>query len=115
MISCAHESFWRVRSILEALVVGTPVLVTPGVGLATVVRDNDIGYVANLDIEAITQTLDRHLANPDRAKSLGINARQFSLENYNWDKIAIDLIQIYRDLFASDTFSQPDDRGRDNS
>jgi glycosyltransferase involved in cell wall biosynthesis len=83
-------------SVLEALVVGTPVLVTPGVGLATVVRDNDIGYVANLDIEAITQALDRHLNDPDRAKAIGICARQFTIENYNWDKVAQDLVLVYQ-------------------
>jgi len=83
-------------SVLEALVVGTPVLVTPGVGLATVVRDHDIGYVANLDIEAITQALDRHLANPDRAKAIGAYARQFTIENYNWDKVATDLVLVYQ-------------------
>jgi glycosyltransferase involved in cell wall biosynthesis len=83
-------------SVLEALVVGTPVLVTPGVGLATVVRDNDIGYVANLDIEAITQALDRHLNDPDRAKAIGMYAREFTIENYNWDKVATDLILVYQ-------------------
>jgi glycosyltransferase involved in cell wall biosynthesis len=83
-------------SVLEALVVGTPVLLTPGVGLASVVRDSDIGYVANLDIEAITQALDRHLKDPDRAKAIGIYARQFTIENYNWDKVATDLVLVYQ-------------------
>jgi glycosyltransferase involved in cell wall biosynthesis len=85
-------------SVLEALVVGTPVLVTPGVGLATVVRDNNLGYVANLDIEAITIALDRYLAAPDLAKVMGENARRFTLENYSWEKIATDLIQVYRSV-----------------
>ena len=83
-------------SVLEALVVGTPVLVTPGVGLATIVREHHLGYVAELDIEAITQALDRYLTDPDCAKQMGIRARQFTIENYNWDKIATDLIQVYR-------------------
>jgi glycosyltransferase involved in cell wall biosynthesis len=85
-------------SVLEALVVGTPVLVTPGVGLATVVRDHDLGYVTELDIEAITQTLDRYLAAPDRAKMMGTRAREFTLEHYTWDKIATDLVRVYRSL-----------------
>jgi glycosyltransferase involved in cell wall biosynthesis len=85
-------------AVLEALVVGTPVLLTPGVGLATVVRDNNLGYVADLDIEAITAALDRHLADPDRAKLIGAHARQFTLENYTWETIATDLIQVYRSI-----------------
>jgi glycosyltransferase involved in cell wall biosynthesis len=83
-------------AVLEALVVGTPVLLTPGVGLATVVRDNDLGYMTDLDIDAITTALDRYLADPDRAKLMGEHARQFTLENYTWDKIATDLVQFYR-------------------
>ena len=85
-------------SVLEALVVGTPVLVTPGVGLATIVREHHLGYLAELDIEAITQALDRHLTDPSYAKQMGIRARQFTIENYNWDKIATDLIQVYESL-----------------
>jgi glycosyltransferase involved in cell wall biosynthesis len=87
-------------SVLEALVVGTPVLVTPGVGLATVVKDNDIGYVANLDIEAITQALDRHLSDPDRAKLMGIHAREFTLEHYTWDRIATNLVRVYQSVVS---------------
>jgi glycosyltransferase involved in cell wall biosynthesis len=93
-------------SVLEALVVGTPVLITPGVGLATVVRDNDLGYVANLDVEAITEALDRFLSDSvsmasdreNRIKPMGMRARQFTIENFNWDKIATDLIRVYQSL-----------------
>ncbi len=85
-------------AVLEALIVGTPVLLTPGVGLASVVRDNDLGYVADLNIDAIAQALDRYLADPQLAKPMGEHARQFTLENYTWDKIATDLIQVYRSV-----------------
>jgi glycosyltransferase involved in cell wall biosynthesis len=85
-------------SVLEALVVGTPVLVTPGVGLATVIRDREIGDVADLNIEAISQSIDRCLTDPDRAKQMGLRARQFTSEYYNWDRIAAELIEVYRSM-----------------
>jgi glycosyltransferase involved in cell wall biosynthesis len=85
-------------AVLEALIVGTPVLLTPGVGLASVVLDNDLGYVAELNIDTIAQALDRHLSDPDRSKQLGIRARQFAIENYNWDKIAVNLIRVYQSI-----------------
>jgi glycosyltransferase involved in cell wall biosynthesis len=85
-------------SVLEALVVGTPVLLTPGVGLATVVRDRQLGYVADLNIEAITQAIDRYLTDPDLAKQMGLQARQFTSEHYNWDRIAAELIEVYRSI-----------------
>ncbi|WP_309738670.1 glycosyltransferase [Chamaesiphon sp. OTE_20_metabat_361] len=82
-------------AVLEALVVGTPVLLTPGVGLSTVVRERELGYVADLNIEAITEALDRYLTEPNRAQQMGIHARKFTIENYNWDKIATDLVRVY--------------------
>ncbi|NEQ86938.1 MAG: glycosyltransferase, partial [Moorea sp. SIO2I5] len=36
-------------SVLEALAVGLPVLVTPGVALAYVVEKHQLGYVTELD------------------------------------------------------------------
>jgi glycosyltransferase involved in cell wall biosynthesis len=87
-------------AVLEALVVGTPVLLTPGVGLASMVRDGDFGYVAELDIEAITDALDRYLADPDRAKLMGERARQFTIENYTWENIATKTISMYESNFG---------------
>ncbi|AFY95587.1 glycosyltransferase [Chamaesiphon minutus] len=85
-------------SVLEALAVGTPVLVTPGVGLAPVVSDKGLGFVADLDIESIAHVLDRVLTDLDLAKSIGDRARQFTLEHYTWEPIAVELIRVYRDL-----------------
>ncbi|PSB59027.1 glycosyltransferase [Chamaesiphon polymorphus] len=93
-------------SVLEALAVGTPVLVTPGVGLATIVSDNSLGFVADLDIESIANVLDCCLDDLDRAKSIGTHARQFTLEHFNWDRIAGELIQVYRDLVTNNAVSR---------
>jgi glycosyltransferase involved in cell wall biosynthesis len=85
-------------SVLEALVAGTPVLVTPGVGLATIVQEHNLGYVADLEVESITQVLDRYLTDPTCAQQMGRHARQFTIENYDWDKIAADLIEVYQTI-----------------
>lgn len=85
-------------AVLEALAVGTPALVTTGVGLASVMLDNDLGYVADLNIDAIAQALDRHLSDPDRSKVMGEHARHFAIANYDWGKIAIDLIRVYQEI-----------------
>jgi glycosyltransferase involved in cell wall biosynthesis len=95
-LTSTSESFGM--AVLEALGSGTPVLVTSGVGLATVVRDHDLGYVADLEIGSITQALDRYLTDPTRAQHMGIHARQFTIENYNWEKIAAELIRVYQTI-----------------
>jgi glycosyltransferase involved in cell wall biosynthesis len=92
-------------SVLEALVVGTPVLVTPGVGLSTIVRDNNLSYVTDLDVEAITQALERFLTDPDGSKRMGERASQFTSEYFNWDNIAAELIQVYQSIFDRQPFT----------
>ncbi len=95
-LTSTSESFGM--AVLEALVVETPVLVTASVGLATVVRDRDLGYVANLDIDDITRSLDEFFSDPDRASAIGSRARQFTIAHYTWDKIAADLVRVYRSI-----------------
>jgi glycosyltransferase involved in cell wall biosynthesis len=92
-LTSTSESFGM--AVLEALVVETPVLVTASVGLATVVRDRDLGYVANLDIDDITRSLTEFFTDPDRAKTIGSRARQFTIAHYTWDKIASNLVRVY--------------------
>jgi glycosyltransferase involved in cell wall biosynthesis len=93
-------------SVLEALVVGTPVLVTPGVGLATIIRDRELGHVPDLNIEAIVQAIDQCLSDPDRVNQMGEQARQFSSEYYNWERIAAELIGVYRSILDRQPLSQ---------
>jgi glycosyltransferase involved in cell wall biosynthesis len=85
-------------AVLESLVVGTPVLVTPGVGLASVVREQELGYVPDLDLDAIVATLDGFFMHPDRAKVMGTRAHHYISAHYNWDKIATDLVRVYSSI-----------------
>ncbi|MBD2609703.1 glycosyltransferase [Nostoc punctiforme FACHB-252] len=83
-------------SVLESLAVGVPVLVTPGVALASVVKQNQLGYVPDLDIAAITDALENYLSNPQQAKKMGDRARQLVSDKYSWNHIAQDLLKIYK-------------------
>jgi glycosyltransferase involved in cell wall biosynthesis len=94
-------------AVLEALAVGTPALVTRGVALATTIEDNELGYVADLDIAAIATTFDRYLTDPNRAKLMGDRARQFILEHYTWERIAPDLIGVYRSIIDRQSLAEP--------
>ncbi|MBD2676762.1 MULTISPECIES: glycosyltransferase [Nostoc] len=83
-------------SVLESLAVGVPVLVTPGVALASVVKQNQLGYVPDLDIAAITDALENYFSNPQQAKKMGDRARQLVSDKYSWNHIAQDLLEIYK-------------------
>jgi len=85
-------------AVLEALAAGLPVLITPGVALATVVQQHQLGNVAELNVLAIARAIDEYLSFPQQGKERGDRARQFILENYTWDKIAAQMIEVYQSI-----------------
>ncbi|MBD2165790.1 glycosyltransferase [Calothrix membranacea FACHB-236] len=92
-------------SVLEALAVGLPVLVTPGVALANIVAQQSIGYVTELDVDAIASTLQKALDYPQDAKNRGDRARQFILENYTWDRVGTKMLSVYKNIVKSEPIS----------
>jgi len=82
-------------SVLESLSVGVPVLVTPGVALAFVVQENQLGYVPKMDVLAIANALEDFLKNPQLAQTTGIRASQFIREKYTLEKLASQMQHIY--------------------
>jgi len=82
-------------AVLEAMAVGLPVVVTPGVALASVVEQNQLGYVAGLDTVAIASTLEHCLDHPQTTKEMGDRARQLVREKYTWGRNASNLREVY--------------------
>ncbi|MEL7522862.1 MAG: glycosyltransferase, partial [Cyanobacteria bacterium J06553_1] len=87
-------------AVLEALAAGLPTIVTPGVALAEEIKNHQLGYVSELNQQAITQTFRRCLHNLETAKQIGKRAQQFVLEQYTWKNNADTLIRIYRDILG---------------
>lgn len=84
--------------VLEAMAAGLPVLTTPGVALASVVEEYQLGYVTQLDAQMIVCDLQSCLENSTQLKELRDRARKFILNHYTWDKIASQLIKIYKEV-----------------
>jgi glycosyltransferase involved in cell wall biosynthesis len=85
-------------AVLEALAAGLPVVVTPGVALASVVEQHKLGYVIPQDVLEIANAIDDLLQAPQLAKQMGDRARQFIIEKYSWENIAGQMIQIYTEI-----------------
>jgi len=82
-------------AVLEALATGLPVVITPGVALASVVKQYQLGYVPELEIEAITSAIQDYLDYPQAAKEMDNHARKLILEHYTWERITTKLIEVY--------------------
>lgn len=82
-------------ALLEALAAGLPVVVTPGVALASLVERHQLGYIPELEVGAIASAIQDFLNHPQAAKEMGEHARQLIFENFTWDSIAVKLLKVY--------------------
>ena len=82
-------------AVLDALASGTPALVTTGVALSELVKEQDLGWVVDLEIKEIVDAIQEFLNNQTIGQEMGDRARQFILESYTWDKIAIKMASVY--------------------
>ncbi|BAY46284.1 hypothetical protein SAMD00079811_38920 [Scytonema sp. HK-05] len=85
-------------AVLEALAVGLPVVITPGVALADFVEEQRLGYVAELDVAAIAFFLKQALEDSQQTNSMGDRARQLVSKRYTWSNVASNLIDIYTNI-----------------
>ena len=90
-------------AVLEAMAVGLPVVVTPGVALASVVEQYQLGYVAELDIAAIASTLAHCLDHLQTTREMGATARQLVHDQYSWERNASKLSEVYAAILKQDS------------
>jgi len=89
-------------AVLEALAVGLPVLVTPGIALAAVVEQHQLGYIAELNVAAIASSVQHWLDHSEQTQKMGDRARQLIQEKYTWNRIASNLSQVYTTMLKQE-------------
>lgn len=94
-----HESFGMV--ILEAWIRGKPVLGNRGCGpVASLIQDGVDGFLCDT-AEDFSQRIAQLLEHTDLACRLGASGKEKVLERYNWQAVAAEVIDVYRDVIAS--------------
>lgn len=88
-------------AVLEALAAATPALVTPGVALSSMLKQNRIGYVTDLNVDQIANSIKYCLDHQTEIKTKGEKARSFIAQNYTWDTVANNLITTYQKIAQS--------------
>lgn len=89
-----HESFGM--SVAEALAVGTPVVATPGVGAAAILKRLDPACVVPREETALAAALARLLGDPARRFRLGRASQTVMAETYSWSEIARQMAVLYQ-------------------
>ena len=86
-------------TLLEALACGTPVIATAGVGFADFMHQNNLGAVVKFgDTQALQTEIAAVLQRPlPELAARSAAGRQYVLENFAWDNIARNWLQVYAD------------------
>lgn len=76
------------RTILEALSMGRPVITTDTPGCRETVVEGENGYlVPPRDVDRLTEAMQRFLASPELAESMGARAREVAVDKYDVRKV----------------------------
>ena len=87
------ENFGNV--VLEAMAAGCPVVVTPRVGAADIVRESGGGVVLDGDQECLGAGIRQLISNPSALTQMGVMGREFVRAGYTWDAIANEMDEAY--------------------
>jgi glycosyltransferase involved in cell wall biosynthesis len=84
------------NAVLEAMVRGVPVIVTPEVGAADIVRESGGGFVVDGNPDSLSKALTQLMENEALGKGMGEAGRQHVRSQYKWNIIAADIENLYR-------------------
>ncbi|MFB8792011.1 MAG: hormogonium polysaccharide biosynthesis glycosyltransferase HpsP [Potamolinea sp.] len=82
-------------AVAEAMVAGTPVVISDQVHIWEEIRNTEGGWVCNCEVDALTQVLREALQDVGERQRRGANAQAYALKHYSWEAIAIAMIQAY--------------------
>lgn len=85
-------------AVAEAMVAGTPVVISDQVHIYQQVLDSESGWVGTTDVESIVRLLTTALSNLQECQRRGLNAQKYALQHFSWDAIAQQVIQAYREI-----------------
>jgi glycosyltransferase involved in cell wall biosynthesis len=85
-------------SVLEAMSVGLPVVVTDTCGLAPIIEETGSGIVVGSDLESLTEAVRRILDTPSLATTMGANAFRAASERMSMSSVADILERTYQDI-----------------
>lgn len=97
--------------ILESMINSTPVIsYDTNYGPRDVIVDDENGFIVEKDnIDQLSETILKVLDNPEKAKQMGIEARQYIIDNFN-EKIVLNKWEnLFKELYLNDLINNKND------
>jgi len=86
------------NTVLEAMRRGLPVIVTPEVGAAEIVRESQAGIVANGDPQSLSGAIEQLTKDAAAACEMGQTGKRFVSKFYGWPVVAEQMETLYESL-----------------
>ena len=104
-LSCEHMqirtdayTYIRMIGILDAMAIGLPVVVTPGTTFDELVNERQCGWVTKSEPEAIAKTILQIYEERSDLADKSIRARTCVSDLFQWENVAKQTIEKYKDL-----------------
>ncbi|QWU15126.1 Glycosyltransferase involved in cell wall bisynthesis [Paenibacillus sophorae] len=85
-------------SVIEALLMGIPVLLTPGTNIANEVVSNNCGWCAELSVKDVADKILEIFNLKKQIAQYSLNASKYAEKNYSWEEIAKKTVSGYKKL-----------------
>lgn len=85
-------------AVAEAMVAGTPVVISDRVYIWEEVKSAEAGWVCPCEVDALTELLREALQDAGERQRRGANARNYALQHYGWDAIALLTLDAYHKI-----------------
>ncbi|RYE28197.1 MAG: glycosyltransferase, partial [Sphingobacteriales bacterium] len=99
VLTSYNENFANV--VVESLATGTPVLLSEGVGLAEFVNTHHLGWVCQLQVESIFNSLHQIFQQRDTLYRIRESAPGIALRHFDKQRVAAQYVEAY------ETYCQP--------
>jgi glycosyltransferase involved in cell wall biosynthesis len=87
-------------AVAEALIVGLPVVITPGVQIAPDIAAAQAGFVVEGEVNLLAEAITQLLSSSECRQQMGKNGIKLAKEKYSWRTIAQHLIPAYQTIAA---------------
>lgn len=95
-------------AVAEAMAVGTPVVVSAGVGLAPEIAQWGAGLVVPVDAAKVADAVAEVLGNPGAATAMGEAGRRLAATQFAPDRVAAALLDLYHSLIEAGRRTGPE-------
>lgn len=86
-------------AVLESMVEGVPVIVTPGTNMVSLVQQSSGGFVTELEDKSIRETVKYiHSLSPGVLYKMGLQAKTWTQKELSWDQIVESYESLYQKI-----------------